>query len=141
MFKTDGFDVDAESFSLVRAEVGFGVIRELRPPDAGLLARHLGNHPETLAMPCSGVCPPSDLGPFRAGEPLVAVEWVREERKPIAGEPECNAYRYLFGMTRDGTCRGYEVTVEKGGPTTGQVADHWMDLNTTAKRFDSMEPL
>lgn len=124
MFKTGGFDVDAESFSLVQAEVGFWVIRELRPQDAGLLARHLGSHPETLTVPCSGVCPSSDLGPFEAGESLMAFEWAREERKPVAGEPEYNAYSYLFRITREGECRGYEVTGNRGGPATRQVADH-----------------
>jgi hypothetical protein len=68
----------------------------------------------------SGVTPETDIGPFGAGEPLLALEWVRHERTPMAGEPECNAYRLLFGRARDGSYRGFEVTQRRGALGRGR---------------------
>ena len=64
----------------------------------------------------------------------MAVEWVRFETKPQATEPDINTYRYLFGLTSDGHCVGYDVTEPYSSPSTGQVADHWMTFDDVVKR-------
>lgn len=73
-------------------------------------------------------------GYFQAGERQIAVEWVRKESKPQPNEPECNTYRYLFGLTSNGKCMGYDVTQPESSPETGQVADHWITFDEVVKR-------
>ena len=141
MYKSKGFEIETENFRLLHESVGSGVICELRPTDAGLVAMHFETHPETFLIATSGITAGPNLYPFRSGEPLLAIEWIREERKPMRGEPECNAYRFIFGQTRVGSCWGFDVTQRKGGPSSGQVSDHWMSLQTTAERFVSMAPV
>lgn len=138
MYKSKGFEIETENFRLLHESVGSGVIRELMPSDAGLVARHLEMHPETIFIAASGITAPANAYPFRSGEPLLAVEWIREERKPMRDEPECIAYRFIFGQTNVESCWGFDVTQWHGGPSFGQVSDHWMSLQTTAERFVSM---
>ena len=65
----------------------------------------------------------------------VAIEWVREERRPVAGELELNAYRYVFGLTAEGRCVGYEEWDFKSTADNLQVGDHWMTLEDLCERY------
>lgn len=112
------FSVDLESFSLLQNEVGIGKIKELPLSDASILAKHINGHPETLYVACSGLNLSNRFGVFDSGSFQIAIEWVRHETKPQKGEPECNTYRYLFGLKGDQTCVGIDVTKK---PQTGQV--------------------
>lgn len=125
------FIIDAENFQLVREEVGIGKIKELPNEDASLLAPHIDGHPDTLYVASSGVNLAGDFGVFDSGQQQVAVEWVRHETKPKSDEPECNTYRYLFGLTSDSTCIGIDVTKK---PETGQVAKHWTTFDDAVRR-------
>lgn len=128
------FIADADSFRLLRDEVGVGRIVELNPSEASLIAPHIQGHPETVYAACSGVCLTGRDCLFRSGEQQLAVEWVRKESNPQSGEPECNTYRYVFGITPKGQCFGYDVTEHKSSHTTGQVADHWISFDDVVKR-------
>ncbi len=134
MFRKPNFTADADSFRLLRDEVGIGRIVELSSSEASLVAPHIQGHPETIYTACSGVCLTGQQGCFQSGERQIAVEWVRKESKPQPKEPECNTYRYLFGLTSDGKCLGYDVTQPESSPTTGQVADHWTTFDDVVKR-------
>lgn len=134
MLKKPNFTVDADSFRLLRDEVGMGKIVELSPSDASLVAPHIQEHPETLYTACSGVCPTEQHGMLQIGDRHLAVEWVRKESRPKANEPECNTYRYLFGLTTDGKCYGYDVTQPESSPQSGQVADHWIAFDEVVDR-------
>jgi len=131
----DGFTVDVDSFRLLQDEVGIGKIVELSPADASLIAPYIQKHPETLYTACSGVCLTGQHGVFQHGERQLAVEWVRTESKPKLNEPDCNVYRYLFGVTTNGQCLGFDVTKRESSPTTGQVADHWSTIDEVVKRY------
>lgn len=134
MQKKPNFIVDSTNFTLLKDEVGIGKIVELSAQDASLLAEHIAGHPHTLYAAASGVCLAGQFGVFQTGEHQVAIEWVRQETKPQPGEPECNTYRYIFGLTTSGECLGYEVTASKASDTTGQVADHWTTFEEAVKR-------
>lgn len=134
MLRKPNFTVDADSFRLLRDEVGIGKIVELSSSESSLVAPHIQGHPETIYTACSGVCLTGQQGLFQVGEQQLAVEWVRKESKPQPGEPECNSYRYLFGLTPDGKCLGYDVTRPESSPQTGQVADHWTTFDEVVKR-------
>lgn len=125
------FIIDLESFELVRDEVGVGRIKELPTEDASLLAKHIDGHPETLYVAGSGVNLSDQYGVFNRGQNQVAIEWVRHEPNPQTTEPECNSYRYLFGVKSDGTCIGIDVTKR---PETGQVAQHWTTFDEAVNR-------
>jgi hypothetical protein len=129
------FFVDLTSFSLLKDEVGVGKIVELSKSDAGLLAPHIEGHPHTVYVAASGVSLGGQYGVFSKGEQQIAVEWVRQETRPRSCEPECNAYRYLFGLTPGGRCVGYEVTEIRASSVTGQVADHWTTIDEVVKRY------
>jgi hypothetical protein len=134
MQQRPNFIVDPINFTLLKDEVGIGRIVELSAEDASLLAEHIAEHPHTVYAAASGVCLAGQYGVFRRGERQVAIEWVRQETKPQPGEPECNTYRYLFGLTENGKCLGYEVTDSKASDITGQVADHWTTFEEAVKR-------
>ncbi len=106
MRRKPNFVVDADSFRLLREDVGIGRIVELNPSDSSLIAPHIEHHPETIYAACSGVNLTGKHGVFQSGEQTLAVEWVRKESKPHPTEPECNAYRYIFGLTTNGECFG-----------------------------------
>jgi len=125
------FVVDVENFRLVQDEVGIGEIKELSNDDAGLLAPHIDGHPDTLYVAASGVNLSGEYGAFDAGHDQVAIEWVRHEQSPTQGEPECNTYRFLFGLTSDSRCIGLDVTKK---PETGQVAEHWTPFEDAVNR-------
>lgn len=129
--KKPNFVIDVENFQLVRDEVGVGQIKELPHDVAGLLAPHITGHPDTLYVASSGVNLSCEYGVLDSGEQQVAVEWVRHETRPMPGEPECNVYRYLFGITKDSRCIGLDVTRR---PETGQVADHWTTFDDAVNR-------
>jgi hypothetical protein len=128
------FIVDVESFQLVQADVGIGRIVELDSADAGLLAKHVDGHPDTIYLASSGVQVSGNVGLFVAGTRQVAIEWVRQEKRPKLNEPEINTYRYVFGLTNDGRCVGYDVTEPFASPNSGQVADHWTTFNDVIER-------
>lgn len=134
MLRKPNFVVDADCFRLLREDVGIGRIVELSPSESSLIAPHIEHHPDTIYAACSGVNLTGQDGIFRSGEQQLAVEWVRKESKPQLDEPECNAYRYLFGLTLGGDCFGYDVTEQKSNPSTGQVADHWTTFDDAVKR-------
>jgi len=134
VLKKSNFTVDADSFRLLRDEVAVGRIVELNSSEASLVAPHISGHPETIYTACIGVCLTDQHGHFLAGERQIAVEWVRKESKLRPTEPECNSYRYLFGLTSDGKCLGYDVTQPKSSPETGQVADDWTTFDEVVKR-------
>ena len=134
MQRQPNFIVDIESFRLIQDEVGIGRIVALSDDDSSLITPHIQGHPETLYTACSGVALSAQHGNFRADGGLVAIEWVRLESKPQPNEPECNAYRYLFGLTADGKCYGYDVTRPTASPFTGQVADHWTTFDEVWNR-------
>ena len=125
------FTIDAENFQLVRGDVGIGKIKELPDEDAGLLAPHIDGHLDTLYVASSGVNLAGEIGVFDSGQQQVAIEWVRHETKPRPGEPECNTYRFLFGLTKEGRCIGLDVTQR---PVKGQVADHWTTFDDAVRR-------
>jgi len=134
LLRKPNFVVDVDSFRLLRDEVGIGRIVELSPAESSLIAPHIQGHPETIYTACSGVNLTGQHGIFQAGEQQLAIEWVRKETKPQQDEPECNTYRYLFGLTPNGECNGYDVTEQKASSTTGQVADHWIEFDEVVKR-------
>lgn len=134
MLKNPNFIVDAESFQLLRDEVGTGKIVELSPGESSLVAPHIAGHPDTIYAAASGVDLSGQYGVFRAGDTQIAIEWVRRESRPQPEEPECNAYRYLFGLTPDGKCVGYDVTKPESSALSGQVSDHWTSLDEVVKR-------
>ena len=129
------FVVDMDSFRLLRDDIGIGSIREISPADAGLLAPDLGTHHETIYIATSGVNIDAYSGWFQSGEQQLAVEWVRREGRLKANEPECNAHRYIFGITPGETCHGYAVTELSASPSTGQVGDHWIELDEVIRRY------
>lgn len=133
--KFDYFLADLTSFKLVANDVGIGKIYELSSQDASLLLPHIGSHPETLYVACSGVDISGSNGTLQAGSRGIAIEWAREETKPTANEPELNIYRYLFGVTADGRCLGCQEWEFVSTSDNQQVGDHWMDLNDFCKRF------
>lgn len=137
MQRKPNFTVDVDSFRLLRDEVGIGRIVELSPGEASLIAPHIEGHPETIYTACSGVNLAGQYGIFQAAERQLAIEWVRQESKPKLGEPECNTYRFLFGLTSEGKCLGYDVTKPEASATTGQVADHWITFDEVVKRHFS----
>jgi hypothetical protein len=120
---------DADIFRLLCDNVDIGVIRELSPSDASLIAPHIGSNNETLFVACSGVNINSYPNTFRTGERQLAIEWVRREPNPVPGEPELNVNRFIFGLTQTGECHGYDVTEKAPGVSREQVADHWTTLN------------
>jgi hypothetical protein len=129
------FIADADQYLLLRDKVGVGRIVELPPTDAGRVAKHIPAHVETVYVAASGVQLGSDYGVFQRGDRVLGVEWVRTESKPVSGEPECNLYRYLFGLSLDGSaCFGYEVTRRYGNDGSGQVGDHWTDFDDVFAR-------
>lgn len=134
MPKKPNFTVDADSFQVLRDDVGTGRIVELGPSESSLVAPHIAGHPETVYAAASGVALSEQYGVFRSGENQFAVEWIRHETRPQTKEPECNAYRYLFGLTNDGRCVGLDVTESKSSAATGQVADHWTTFDEVVKR-------
>ena len=134
MLRKPNFTVDADSFQLLRDEVGTGRIVELNPSESSLVAPHIAGHPETIYAAASGVALSSQYGVFRHGDTQVAIEWVRRESRPQPTEPECNTYRYLFGITSDGRCVGYEVTEPESSASSGQVADHWTNFDEVVNR-------
>lgn len=134
MLRKPNFTVDADSFRLLRDEIGSGRIVELDPSESSLVAPHIAGHPETVYAAASGVALSSQYGVFRTGDTQVAVEWIRHETRPQPKEPECNTYRYLFGVTNDGRCVGVEVTEPKSSDKSGQVADHWTTFDDVVKR-------
>jgi len=136
----DFFVVDADSFQLMRDEVGVGEIKRLTESDASLLAPHLGSHQDTLFIASSGVFIPEYDCYFKSEEQQVAVEWTRFESNPRPNERECNTYRYIFGKTPEGKCRGYQVTEPTSSPSTGQVADHHMDFDPLFQRYGLDKP-
>lgn len=125
------FYIDLESFLLVRDEIGIGSIKELPNDDASLLAKHIDGHPDTIYVATSGVNIADQYGVFDSGETQVAVEWVRHETNPQPTEPECNTYRYVFGLKSDKTCIGLDLTKR---PETGQVAQHWTTFDDAVNR-------
>ncbi len=134
--KSPNFIADTVSFELLCDEVGTGSVYELTPEDASLLAPHIASHPETLFIACSGV----DIGGGQgnlllADGKAVAIEWVREERNPVSGEPETNMYRYLFGLTSEGSCVGYEEYDFHSTINNEQLGDHWMSLEELSNRY------
>jgi hypothetical protein len=129
VLKRPNLVVDVDTFRLLQDEVGIGKIVELSSSDASLVAPHIQDHPETIYTACSGVCLTGQYGYFQAGERQIAIEWVRKESKPQPNEPECNTYRYLFGLTSNGKCMDYDVTQPESSPETGQVADHWITFD------------
>jgi hypothetical protein len=129
--KKPQFKVDWESFQSIQEEVGIGQIKELPLEDASMLAKHNEPHPDTLYVASSAVNLSNQFGVFESGYNQVAIEWIRHETNPKAGEPECNTYRYLFGITSDKSCIGLDVTQK---PETGQVADHWTSFDEAVNR-------
>jgi len=65
---------------------------------------------------------------FRSGANQVAVEWIRNETRPQANEPKCNAYRYLFGLTPEGRCVGLDVTEPTSSDATSGPRSKWRRL-------------
>lgn len=128
------FCVDVQSFRLVQNEVDIGEVVELPSSDAGLLAPHINGHPDTIYIACSGLNLAAEVGVLQNGSDAVAIEWVRQEAKPKPSEPETNTYRYVFGLSPDGKCVGYDVTQPYSGSDSAQVADHWMDFDDVYKR-------
>jgi len=124
------FNVDPENFALVRDYIGSDRVCELEKADAGLLLPHVERHPQTIYVAASGVDLGEVYGAFAKCGSQVAIEWVRFEDKRKPNEPECNLHRYLIGPTADGNCCGSEVT----GTATGQVGDHWTDIDEVASR-------
>lgn len=124
------FIVDPESLQLLKDEVGIGKIVELDPEDAGMVAGHIPVHPDTVYIAASGVPVGNDYGAFNHEQSLLAIEWVRQELNPKANEPECNNYRYVFGLSADNNmCIGLDVTKPESNPKTQQVGDHWCDFD------------
>jgi hypothetical protein len=131
------FKGDPENFRIFREDVGSGFVRDILPSDASMLAPYLGSHPETVHIAGSGI-PPTQAFDFKAGEPQVALEWVRREPNPktALNEPDINVNRFVFGLTTDGkSFHGYDVTEEKPGVSKEQVGDHWMDFYDAAVRY------
>ena len=110
-------------------------IHELTPEDASLVAQHLKSQPETVYIAASGVNISNESASMNLYGRCVAIEWIREESRPKAGEPECNTYRYLFGLTANGECFGYDVTEPESSPSNQQVGDHWTTLDEICKRY------
>ena len=134
--KTHNFTADTTSFELLRDEVGIGKVYELTSVDASLLATHIETHPETLYIACSGVDIGGDEGSLLLpDERKVAIEWIREERKPRTNELETNMYRYIFGLTSQGQCIGYEEYDFRSTASNQQVGDHWMSLDELCNRY------
>lgn len=130
------FIADTLSFKLLRDEVGIGSIHELTPEDASLLAPHIESHPETLYIACSGLNIGGGEGCLLLpDEQKVAIEWVREERNPRTDEPETNMYRYVFGLTSQGHCVGYEEYDFLSTENNQQVGDHHMPLEELCNRY------
>ncbi len=135
------FFVDVDKFRLLQDEVGIGEIRELTSEEVSLVTTHIKGNPGTVYSACSDVCLTGHSAFLRGGQQLVAIEWVRQESRPKPGEPECNVYRYLFGLNSHGQCVGYEVTESFSDPVTGQVADHWTTFDEVTRRHFSSEYL
>lgn len=110
MIRKANFTVDLDSFHLVRGEVNTGRIIELSSSELSLIAPHIPKHSETIYAACSGVALAGQYEFFKAGETQLSIEWVRIELKPKRDEPECNTYRYLFGLTTDCICLSYDFT-------------------------------
>jgi hypothetical protein len=141
VLRKPNFTVDADSFQVLRDDIGMGRIVELGPNESSLVAPHIAGHPETIYAAASGVQLSNQYGVFRSGDTQIAVEWIRQETRPMPKEPECNAYRYLFGLTSDGKCVGVEVTEPKSSDLSGQVADHWTTFDDVVKRhFPATSP-
>lgn len=134
MPRKPNFIVAPESFRLLRDKVDIGKIVELGAADSSLIAPHIQGHPETIYAACSGVDLTGQYGVFQAGERQLAVEWVRQEGNLQPTELECNTYRYIFGLTPNGNCFGYDVTKPLSSPSTGQVADHWITFDEVVRR-------
>lgn len=132
MRKQRPFVVDADCCELLIDEVGTAQIVELSVGDASLVAPFIDGSPDTVYAAASGVALSPQHGVFKSGGRQLAIEWVREEPSPSQNEPECNAYRYLFGETPDGRCVGVQVTRKHSGH--GQVADHWTAFDDVTRR-------
>jgi len=127
---------DADSFRLLRDDVGIGEIRELSPDDASLVAHHLGTHAETFYLAASGVALDTYPSTFRKGQQALAIEWVRREPHPQEDEPELNTNRFLFGLTPDEKhCFGYDVTEKRPNVSKEQVFNHWTTLEELIARL------
>lgn len=120
--------VDPTDFELIRNEVGVGEIRELRSQDAGLVVPHLASHPETVYIAASGIPPRSHFHPTQLDEASIAIEWVRQETRPLLNEPELNSYRYILASKADGKVYRYETPNVDGG-ADGRVGEHWTTLD------------
>jgi hypothetical protein len=134
--KKPDYIIDPNQFKILQDSIGIGEIVELSNEEVSKLANHIPGHPETIYTACSGYCLANSSGFFDAGTEMVAIEWVRHETTPseASNEPEINTYRYLFGITKDGHCMGYNVTAWEAAEGTGQVADHWCEFDQVTKR-------
>lgn len=129
------FIVNTTSFELLRDEVGVGKVHELTPQDAALLAPHIVDHSETIYIACSGIDVAGTPGTLLSAGRQIAIEWSRQENNPQQNEPETNMYRYVFGLTSQGHCVGYEEFDFKSTPNNLQVGDHWMTFNDLCQRY------
>lgn len=130
----NNFTVDITSFKILTGKVELGRIVELSSSETNTLTPHIDGHPHTIYAVASGVPLTEHAGVFQSGSAQIAVEWVRHETRPGPKEPECNARRYLFGITNDNRCVGIDVTVPWASGSSGQVADHWSTLNEVVLR-------
>lgn len=135
-FDQPNFIVDLDNFCLLRDDVGIGFVRPLTPADASLVATYLAAHDETLFIAGSGGMNLNDYpGRFKVGEQQLAIEWVRREPKPRPGEGELNVHRFVFGITPDGKCHGYDVTEEKPNVSEEQIGNHWSSWEDIFKSY------
>jgi len=130
------FIVNTESFELLRDEVSIGTIKSLSSSDASLVAKHLEHNPHTLYIASSGVNVAGTIGSVSLPQQqMIAIEWVRKEPHPQPTEPEYNMNRYLFGISDDGKCYGYQEWDYTSTPDNLQVGDHWMSFESVFQNY------
>jgi hypothetical protein len=121
--------ISEETFELMLDASPVGRITQLSAEDAGLLAPHFSDHPDTICLASSGVLLDAyNYGVFGPDQTLFALEWVRgpgESAFPERSNKDCKVNRYVFGVRKiDQTICGYDVTERFSNDFTAQVGDH-----------------
>jgi hypothetical protein len=132
-----GFLVDPENLEFIVDEVKTGKVVWLPPKLVEKIAPGLSANPNAMYCACSGVSVSHNYsGNFRQGQSLLAVEMVRYESNPVVEkkEPNFNLNRYIFGVSQaNDKAYGIDVTTWKSNPVTGQVGNHWDEIDEYVK--------